>query len=289
MRALRIARDVWKMSPDFLGSENRDRRREAQQRFRNAVDGGLRRTARAISRRKSVETVLQHVEIKSAEIHHRKIVQRVEDAMEFKSLVPFAALRDEFRRPGKHPAVELFHFGVGHRIARGIETGEISQREAERVAQLAVRLGKLRHHVVGHAHVRRIILRRNPQAQQIRAPLLAHFRGQHGIAQRFRHRLALGVERPPVREHVPVRSAIPHGDADKQRAVEPSAILVRPFEIHIRRPRKLLPIGIEAIEHRQMRRARIEPHIQNVGFPAPTGRAARTTRARAAAILPPDA
>ncbi len=262
---------------------------EAQQRLRDAIHGGLRRAARAVSRRERVEPVLQHIEIKRAEIHHGKIVQRVEDAMKFKSLVPFAALRDQFRRARKHPAVELFHFGVGHGIARGIEIGEISQREAKRVAQLAIRLGKLRHHVVGHAHVRRVILRRNPQAQQIRAPLFAHFRGQHDVAQRFRHRLALGVERPAVREHVPVRRAIAHGDANQQRAVEPSAILVRPFEIHVRRPGKFLAVGIETIEHRQMRGARIEPHIQNIGFLAPVRTRRRNSACPQAAILPPGA
>ena len=72
-----------------------------------------------------------------------------------------------------------------------------------------------------------------------------------------------------MREHVPVGRAVAHGDANQQRAVEPSAILVRPFEIHVRRPRQFLPVGIEAVEHRQMRRTRIEPHIQNVGFLAP--------------------
>ena len=40
-----------------------------------------------------------------------------------------------------------------------------------------------------------------------------------------------------------------------------------------------------AIEHRQMRGAGIEPHVQNVGFLAPARRAARTARARGQQLL----
>src|SRR5258708_2026331 len=137
VRAVRISRNMRKISPDFVGSENRDRRQKAQQRLRDAIDGGLRRAARAISRRESVEAIFQHIEIKSAEVHHGKIVQRVKNAMEFKSLVPFSALPDQFRRAREHPAIELFHFGVGHGVPHGIETRKIAEREAKRVAQLA--------------------------------------------------------------------------------------------------------------------------------------------------------
>src|SRR5882672_5900247 len=124
MRALRIAGYTRKMSPDFLGGENRDRCQEAQQCFGHAVDGSLRGAPRTVSLREGVESVFQHVEIKSAEIDCGIIVQRVEDAMEFKSLVPLAALLHQIRRARKHPTIELFHFSVRHRIARGTEIGK---------------------------------------------------------------------------------------------------------------------------------------------------------------------
>ena len=98
MRALRIARHAREMLPDFLGGEHDDRRREAQQSARDAIHGGLRRAPRAVSRRKRVEPVLEHVEIKRAQVHDGEIVQRVEDAVKFKCLVPLAALPHQLRR-----------------------------------------------------------------------------------------------------------------------------------------------------------------------------------------------
>ena len=46
-----------------------------------------------------------------------------------------------------------------------------------------------------------------------------------------------------MRDHVPVRRCTARADANQQRAVEPAAILVRAFEIHVRRPgRPLLAV-----------------------------------------------
>ena len=79
-----------------------------------------------------------------------------------------------------------------------------------------------------------------------------------------------------MRHHLPVRRGPARPDADQQRTVEPAAILVRAFEIHVRGPAS----GIVAREHREMRGAGIEPHIQNVGFLAPLRRAAGALRSR---------
>ena len=46
----------------------------------------------------------------------------------------------------------------------------VAEREAKRVADFAIRFRELRHHRFGDAHVRRVILRDDPDAQQIGAP-----------------------------------------------------------------------------------------------------------------------
>ena len=234
-----------------------------------------------ICRRERVEAVLEHVEIKRAQIHYAEIVQRVEDAMKFEAVITLAALADQFGRAREHPAIDFPEVRIGQGVALRIEVGQIAGHEAERVADLAIGLGELRHDVVRHAHVGRVVLRGDPQTQQVGAPFVADLGGQHDVAQRFRHRPALFVERPAVRQHVSVRRAAVHADADQQRALEPAAILVGAFQIHVGGPGKIGRGRIRRIEHGQMRRAGIEPDVENVGFLAPAGLAAfRAARAR---------
>src|SRR5208337_3258078 len=60
----------------------------------------------------------------------------------------------------------------------------------------------------------------------------------------------------------------PDADRDQQRTVEPPAILVWTFQIDIGGP-------LLTMENGEVRRAGIEPHVQNVVFLAPFGSAAR--------------
>ena len=135
-----------------------------------------------------------------------------------------------------------------------------------------------------HAHVGCVVLRSDPQAQQVGAPLFADLGGQHHVAERFRHRPAVLVERPAVREHLAVGRAAAHADANQQRAVEPAAILVRAFEVHVRGPGQFRVGRARRIEHRQMRRAGIEPDVENVVFLAPARGAAMRSACPAEAV-----
>ena len=84
-----------KILPHFLRGEHGDRRDQPQQRAGDAVHGGLRGTPPAIFRRERVQAVLEHIEVKRAEVHRAEIVQRVIDAMKFEFVVPIAALARE--------------------------------------------------------------------------------------------------------------------------------------------------------------------------------------------------
>ena len=55
-------------------------------------------------------------------------------------------------------------------------------------------------------------------------------------------------------------------EADEQRALEPAAMLVAAFEVHVGRPRQLGPDG----QDRLVARARVEPHVENVASRART-------------------
>ena len=65
-----------------------------------------------------------------------------------------------------------------------------------------------------------------------------------------------------MRNHAFVRRVIPNADADQQRAVKPPAILIRAFQINVGGP-------FRTFQYRKMRRAGIEPHIENVVFLPP--------------------
>ena len=54
---------------------------------------------------------------------------------------------------------------------------------------------------------------------------------------------------------------VPHRDAEHERALEPAAMLIRRFEIEIGRAAQF---GM-AIHHRNMARARVNPHVERVG------------------------
>ena len=162
--------------PDFLGGEDEDRSDQAHERVGDSIDGGLRGAAAAIIGREGVEPILEHVEIKRAQVHDAEIVDRVIDAVKFERCRTIRGIRERARRCGEASRRPFPTDRHRQRVARGIEIEKIRKREAERVADFAIGLGELRHHRFGHAHVGRVILRCDPEAQQDRRPTSRRFR-----------------------------------------------------------------------------------------------------------------
>ena len=75
-----------------------------------------------------------------------------------------------------------------------------------------------------------------PEPDDFRAELLDDFLGLDGVAERLVHGPALAIERPAVERAGSVRRAALEPDADQQRAVEPAAILVAAFQVHVGGP-----------------------------------------------------
>src|SRR5258708_6989749 len=136
-------------------------------------DSGLRGAAGFIPGSLGVQAILQDVEVKRAEVHDAIIVDGVVDAVKFVIRIPFAAFFDELGGAVEHPAIEFFELIVRKRVARRIEIAEITQGEAEGVANLAVRFAELRHDPLAHFHVGLVFDRGGPQAKQIGAPFFA--------------------------------------------------------------------------------------------------------------------
>ena len=236
MRAFRSAGCLWEILPNLFRRENEYRRSEPHERIADFPNRGLRGAARLVLRGFRVEAIFQHVKVKRAEVHDAVIMDGVVDAVEFVIRVPFAAFLHQFRSAVQHPPVDFFELVVRERVARRIKISQVSQREAEGVANLAIGLGELGHHPFAHLYVRLVFDRCDPEAQQVRTPLLANLsRGNH-VTERLGHRPALLVERPAVRDDSAIRRRVARAGGHQQRAMEPAAILIRSFEVNIGGP-----------------------------------------------------
>src|SRR5437870_6427101 len=224
MNTGRIARLLGQMLPDFFGGEDEDRREEANESAGDFVDGGLGGAASFAARRLGVKAIFQYVEVECAEVHDAKIVDGVIDAVEFIGLAPVAAFLDEFGGGLKHPANELFQFACRKHIARRMEITHVDEREAEGVANFAIGFGELGHDALGHAHIRLILHRSDPEAEEVRAPSLADFVGLDSVAEGFGHCAALLIKRPAVPDHCFVRRLILDSDRDEQGTLRPSDV-----------------------------------------------------------------
>src|SRR5260370_41620423 len=73
----------------------------------------------------------------------------------------------------------------------------------------------------------------DPKAQELRTPSLRSREGMGGVARDLGRGGALLVEGPAVGDHAFVRGLVLDSYRHKQRAVEPSTVLVGAFEIDI--------------------------------------------------------
>ena len=147
---------------------------------------------------------------------------------------------------------------------------QVAQQEAHRVAHAPVGIGHALEDLVRAAHLAGVVGGRHPQAQHVGAEIGHDLVGRDDIAQRLGHLAALLVHGEPVGQHALVGRALVHGLGHQQRTVEPAAMLVRPFQVHLHRCGDLRALLAHAFEAH----ARIGPHVHDVGDLAIIGRVA---------------
>ena len=172
-------------APNLLGGKGENRSQQAGQGMGDAVQGRLRRAPRGRPGRKSVEPILEDVEVGSAQIHHAEIVQAMPGAMKGVAVVGGAAVLHHFTHLRQHPAVQFFHLLALDRIGARVEVRQIAQAETKRVAHLSVAFHRLRQQARPDAHVGVIVHRRRHQTQNLRPVLLADFPRGDNIPQRL--------------------------------------------------------------------------------------------------------
>ena len=109
-------------------------------------------------------------------------------------------------------------------------------------------------------HVLAVVDHADPQPQHLGAVLVPDLLGLDDVAQALRHLAAVGVHREAVRDHLPVGRRVVRAHADQQRRVEPAAVLVAALQVHVGRPAQ----PFAALQHGRVRRARVEPDVEDV-------------------------
>ena len=168
---------------------------------------------------------------------------------------------------------------------------QIAEHPAQRVAQLAIGIDCGFEDFRSDAQIVGVIGRANPHAQNVGAGLFDHVLRRGDVAERLRHFAPVLVEHEAMGEHDVERRAAARAAAFQQRRLKPAAMLVGAFEIHhrlvaavglaldMRESRK----GARIFQHEGVRRAGIEPDVENVVdfLPALIGELAEETLARA--------
>ncbi len=161
---------------------------------------------------------------------------------------------------GHHVLVD----GLKHLPRNGIgcvvEVVDVAQQEAEGVAELAVGVGRALQDLVADGNVLAVIDRAGPHAQNLGAELLVHLVRVDGVAQRLGHLLAVFVHGEATADDVLVRRDAVGGHAGEQRRLEPTAMLVGAFQVHIGRAAQV----IARLAHGGVAYAGFPPNVQHV-------------------------
>ena len=124
---------------------------------------------------------------------------------------------------------------MGDVIAGGVEVVEVREPVAEGVAHLAVGLGDPRDDLVGEADVVAVVLRRDPEPDDLGAVLLEELVGVDVVAERLAELSALRVDEEAVGEAGLERRALAaHRQRGQQGRLEPAAVLVGALEVEVR-------------------------------------------------------
>ena len=83
----------------------------------------------------------------------------------------------------------------------------------------------------------------DPEPQDLGAALLDDLLRLDRVAERLRHLASLLVDEEAVRDDRAVRRPAARAEADEQRALEPAAVLVRPLDVEVGRPRQIVAVA----------------------------------------------
>ena len=260
MHALRSRGELRHVLPDLVGGKAQHGSHQPQQRLADPPQRSLRRKPLGRRAREGVQPVLQHIKVHGAQVHGKKLIQALVDAVEEHLVVPAAAFVGHVGHAQQHVLVHRLQPVEAHRVLRRTEAVEVTQYVAEGVANLAVVLRDSGHQVLAGAHVLAEVHAGHPEAHNLSTHALGNVHRVHGVAQALAHGAAVFIQSPSIRRHRAIRRNAVQPDRAEQRRVEPSAVLVAALKIHIGG----LPLAVDAGQHARLRGATLKPHVNDV-------------------------
>ena len=283
-------RRLLRILPRLVGSVSEDRREQPRERIENARHHRLRGAAAGRIRGVAVEAVLRDVHVERADLHGHELIQRLVHLAEIVFRIRRTAGADDALKAREHPAINERR-AVERRLAR-VEIREVRQQDAQDIAEAPIRLREPLEALLGKRHLVLIVHARRPQPHDVCTVGADEMLGVHRLRVSpllgFRDLLArVFVHDKAVRDDRAIRRAAIHRDARHERRLEPAAVLIRRFEIHIRRPP--WPAEFRALRHHGgVGNAGVDPHIERVVAPRGARREAEHLRPFRVVLLEPQ-
>ena len=143
----------------------------------------------------------------------------------------------------------------------GVEALQVAQAVPGGIPELQVVLAQLLENLLGAADVGVVIRSPRPQPDDVRAVLLDQLIGVHAVAQRLVHGPSLAVHGPAVGQDLAEGCTLLQSAHSREQAgLEPAPVLVRPLQIHIRRPLS----GVVMVQGGKVGGAGVKPAVQGV-------------------------
>ena len=260
-----------KCLPRLLGGEAEYRGHEAKQAPGDVVERVLRRAPRGRIRGARIQAVLEDVEVERAEVLRAERLQPRDRGMELELLAVGEDRGLQLGGERGRIAVDLQPILDRHRVPLRIEVRGVREQEPQRIADAPVAFHHSFQDLIRDRQLARIVRRRDPQAQDLRAERSGYLLRLDRVALRLAHLAAFPVDEESVSQKAPVRRHAVQHARNQERRVEPAAVLVGPLQVQVggklqlpavRAGAGFLPVG--SAHHGLVSGARVEPYVQRV-------------------------
>ena len=212
-RLVTRARQVF---PQLIGGERQHRRDPAHQSFGDMEQRGLAGATRHAVSGGGVLTVLDDIEVETAQLLHAEVVHLLVYVPEAVAVVGFFDFALQQQGAIYGPTIQRQHVFRWQQVLRRVEAAEIGEQEARGVADTPVGIGAALQDDLRHRHLAGIVSRRHPQAQDIGTQTVIHFLRRNNVAQGLGHLATVLVDHETVSQQLFVRRVAVDGCARQQ-------------------------------------------------------------------------
>ena len=210
----------------------------------------------------SIQAVLDDIQIVAGHFHGAEVVDCMVQHMEVIAFISCSNLLLQQLQMHQSPFIQLQHFLEGNGILFVVEVVGIAQDIADGVTNLAIYLSQLLQDFRGDTDICLIIGGSSPQANDISAILLDNILRNNNIAHGFGHLAAFAVNNIAMSQNGFIRSLTGNGNGGQEGGLEPAAMLVAAFQIHVNGPAQLRTL----CSYCHMGGAAVEPNVHDIGF-----------------------